>query len=328
MHKHSMQKNQTCSYRLAIVGAARRRQGTGAFLAYHFAQLGHPPCAVVGRTLDSARKAADSLAAQLSKPVAAYASIEQLFKQETIDILVIASPVQTHWHCLETAAQQTCHVFCEKPLWWPARAMPGDVLYQKTQVLIEQLTAGKRKLYLNMQWPFTLETYRRLYPSVAQEPRAIEELAMRLSPASRGVDMLVDAAPHLLSMLYALLGDGTIEHVRCRQQGDKHCDLSFSYHHAVSRTAVHLTMEQCPEQPRPAAYAINKQWARRCVKLNPYSLALAHDSQTIPMPDPLIQSVECFLLSLKAESQDWGAGNPNTLLRSMQHLHQLVSAYE
>ena len=48
-------------YRIAVVGARRRRQGIGAFIAARFVELGHEVCAIVGASRDGLASASDAL---------------------------------------------------------------------------------------------------------------------------------------------------------------------------------------------------------------------------------------------------------------------------
>lgn len=325
-----MRQEQASRHRLAVVGAARRRQGTGPFVARYFAHLGHPPAAVIGRTIESAQAAAKNLAQQFKLPVSAYTDLEQLSAQEKIDILVIASPTPTHLHYLHEAMRRHCHVFCEKPLWWceDTAVLSGKQVDKETRSLSQGFAANGKKLYLNKQWPFTLQSFWRLYPSLQQEPAAITEFAMQLSPYGHGKTMVIDSAPHLLSMLHALLGDGTIEQLCYLKKTKRHCSLSFIYCHATAQTAVRLSLQQCSDQPRPAAYAINGHWARRCVRIDDYSLSLSNDAHSIPMPDPLLQSVQYFLSTVAQKNERSQLSASNSVLRDMQQLQQLVAAYE
>ena len=205
--------------------------------------------------------------------------------------------------------------------------MDADRLKEISQDLLAGFARNGKTLHLNQQWPFTLETFWRLYPSLSNKPQAIREFAMQLSPYSQGQTMVLDAAPHLLSMLYALLGEGSIERLSCKKNGGHQCQLSFVYHHQAAQTAVRLSLNRHISQPRPAAYAINGHWVKRCVKLDDYSLSLNNGEQTMPMPDPLKKSLNCFLSALRKNS-GLESGEAKLLLKGMQDLHQLVSAYE
>jgi predicted dehydrogenase len=67
--------------------------------------------AVVGRNLDHTREFAE----QWNVPHA-YASLEDLLSNETVDAIIIASPNKQHYALAMTAIERGLHVLCEKPL--------------------------------------------------------------------------------------------------------------------------------------------------------------------------------------------------------------------
>ena len=68
-------------------------------------------CAVVGRNLDHTRE----FAAQWHVPNA-YASLEALLSNETLDAVIIATPNKQHYAMAMAAVEHGLHVLCEKPL--------------------------------------------------------------------------------------------------------------------------------------------------------------------------------------------------------------------
>ena len=67
--------------------------------------------AVVGRNLDHTREFAEQW-----KVPNAYASLEDLLSNETVDAVIIASPNKQHYALAMTAIERGLHVLCEKPL--------------------------------------------------------------------------------------------------------------------------------------------------------------------------------------------------------------------
>jgi len=67
--------------------------------------------AVVGRNLDHTREFAEQW-----KVPNAYASLEDLLSNETVDAVIIASPNKQHCALAMTAIERGMHVLCEKPL--------------------------------------------------------------------------------------------------------------------------------------------------------------------------------------------------------------------
>ena len=103
------------SYKIGIVGAARRHQGTGPFIAKIFNQLGHNITGVIGTTNESSAQASTQLERQYGIKTQGYTCLENLLSENDIDILVISSPSETHLAYLREALNNQLHVFCEKP---------------------------------------------------------------------------------------------------------------------------------------------------------------------------------------------------------------------
>ena len=314
----------TAFYRVAVVGARRRRQGTGEFIAARFAGLGHSVCAIIGTGSESLAATRDKLQLNHGIKAETYTDIELLFADKNIDILVIASPDETHLDYLNTAAHANCHVFCEKPLWWSGgdTCPSPDDAERSTTTLVELFDSRQCTLFVNLQWPHTLPSFQALYPDIALEAKHIERFEMRFSPASTGSRMVVDSAPHLLSMLSRLLGTGDIAGgiARYSDSSREVLMLSFDYHHAQGSTAVALVLKHHAGQPRPAGYSINGRSVERHVKMPDYLLSFAAQDQTIPIKDPLTQSVETFVESVRHKKP-----NPKRVIAAgMKHLCQLV----
>lgn len=314
-------------YRIAVVGARRRRQGTGAFIAARFAELGHDVCAIVGASRDGLAAASGALKRDLGVEVRGYTDVEALFAEQDVNVLVVASPDSTHLEYLEAAVRAGCHVFCEKPLWWSADGVcpAPEAASRKTAALVERFDAARRTLFVNLQWPHTLSAFRTLHPG-SPPAQDVERFEMRLSPESIGAQMVVDAAPHLLSMLHRLLGDGEILNgAACYDGAERDAlTLTFDYRHECGDTRVALVLKRFSGQPKPAGYSINGDCAERRVRMPDYLLSLASRDRCIPMDDPLKQSVEAFLNAVRRKSP-----NPKRALAAgMAQLCRLVQLCE
>jgi hypothetical protein len=53
--------------------------------------------------------------------------------------------------------------------------------------------------------------------------------------------------------------------------------------------------QQCSNQPRPAAYAVNGQWVRRRIELPGYRMLLCYGNRETALIDPLESSVRDFI---------------------------------
>lgn len=311
------------SYKVGIIGGARRHQGTGPFIARTFARLGHEISGVVGTSEQSAKQAVATLSGQYGIHTQGYADINALIEQHELDIIAIATPPASHLNYLDYAIENKLHIFCEKPFWWPENnELTLKDYLEKLQTLVQKSSANQRLIHLNTQWPYTLKDFRLLHPNAIIN-NEIKQFAMHLSPQSQGVSMLVDAASHGLSMLYQLVGLGSLEHIKV-QHLDHGAIIDFDYLHQRGCTKSTLGFHQSNETPKPASYQINGYQVNRTVSLPEYQIQLQSDQQTISVEDPLDASITDFLASLDAGLKP----DESTLMLGARHLYQLIEKYK
>ncbi len=316
-------------YNIGIIGAARRHQGTGPYIARTFSQLGHQICGIVGTNSTSIAETATHLAEQYGISTCGYTQIEELFAHHELDIVVIASPPGSHLEYLKESLNKQCHIFCEKPLWWPIKEATPSNLIQYEQTINQILQLAKQNdshIHINTQWTYTLSDFIRLHPK-AFSPGKIHQFSMQLSPQSRGVSMLVDAASHGLSMLYQLVGNGDIENIIINHELKNdlhHTQINFDYNHASGCTKTELGFIESHEIPKPASYQINGYSVNRTVSLPEYQIQLQSDQQTVDIQDPLETSIRDFLASIDAGIDS----DSSALLLGSRHLFQLIERYQ
>ncbi len=311
---------------VAIIGPGRSKQGTGPYIARTFQELGVKICGVVSSSLDSATSSAKQLKRGYAIDCPPYASLDELLKNQTTDIVAICSPSASHYQYLNTAIDAGYHVFCEKPFWWPIEKVitKKDVLNitAETTKLVERCKAQNVVLQLNTQWPFTLPTYYEIFPQQKQTLQPIETFEMWLSPQSADKTMIIDAAPHLLSMLYALVGSGRIYNIKSNYQAaqsSKEIKFEFDYLHSYGDIKVCLLLSSSSTSPKPAAYAINHKRVDRHVELSHYLISLRSLDKQLPVVDPLVCSIKNFLSSIHSKTSPDGVA----LIDGMTHLAQI-----
>ncbi len=318
-------------YQVAVVGARRKRQGTGEYVAREFARCGCEVRAIVGTSQSSIELARVVLRERYDIECNGYTSLAALLDAEKVDVVAVCSPPHAHLSQLELAAQVGCHVFSEKPLWWSDQLVSAaDEVREHAEQLLGSFLRQRRYLALNTQWPFTLDAFRRLHPHALAAGRAPERFSMWLSPTSGGRQMLVDSAPHLLSMLYALAGPGEIGQIRAEYMdlpaygARSAMQLSFIYRHALGVTEVEFSLSRCAQPPRPAGYSVNGFGVQRHIELPGYLLSFSANGDSVPVPDPLAAAVADFVRSLE------GGREPDrtTIVDGMVQLQQLVAATE
>jgi predicted dehydrogenase len=313
------------SPRVGVVGARRVVQGIGGYVARAFSAAGCEVVGVVGTSLASVNAARDELAAAYGIEAAGFLDVAAMLDELRPDVLAICSPTREHRPALAAALEARVHVLCDKPLWWEARSARTSraTLAAEVRTLATGFADAGRRLELNTQWPETLACYRRLHPHA--EDGGVRRVEMLLSPITTGTAMIVDAAPHLLSLLHATLGRGEVRDASVsglRGEDSDVLDVRFRYRHAAGEAEAALALRRCAQPPRPAGYALNGCWAERQVSLPDYRMTLAADGRSEPLDDPLDAKVAGFVARV-------AAGEPTDvegLVESLAHLRDLVGA--
>ncbi len=284
--------------RVMIIGARRRRQGIGEFLAQAFAAAGADVAAIVGTSPETVGQAQARLRERYGIRCAAYTSVVAALEREAPDIVAICSPYDVHHDQLQAVQQAGAHCLCDKPLWWGAT----QDRVAATMRIVDGFIARRRYLALATQWPYTLPAFFSLYPQAKSQP--VADFEMMLSPIRPGLNMILDAAPHPLSMLQELVGYGAVSAPRLRfldpdQRDQRRLELDFEYWHGTGTTAVHFKTAVCAEAPRPASYAINGYRVEREIALPEYQVSFAGDGRRLRVEDPLQLLVADFLDKVK-----------------------------
>lgn len=315
--------------RVAVVGARRRRQGTGPFVARELLRNGCELVAVVGTTPASAAAAAAELAAAHGVSPRPYASLEAALAAEELDAVAICSPAEAHEAALGLAAAAGCHVLCEKPLVWsdallqkPAAEADAE-LAARIRAIVRPLAEARRTLVLGAQWPHTLPAFRRLHPDAYGPERPVERFTMWLGPARDGARMVVDSGSHPISMVQALCGPGSLEELCVERLRGEVDGWDLRWTHAGARpVAVRLELRRCPAAPRPAGYAINGLAVQRHIELPRYALSFAAGDVRTPVYDPLAASVEGFV----RQAAEGTPPDVDALIEGMVHLRAVAAA--
>ena len=289
--------------RALVIGARRHRQGIGEFVARYLAAAGVDVCGVVGTSEASVARAQTTLAESYSVECRGYTDLAMALAAERPDMVAICSPFAAHRAHLEATAAANCHCLCEKPLWWEDGPASRAA---ETARLVDTFHSRHRLLALVTQWPCTLPEFYRLHPQAHGEP--IEKFTMHMGPMSHGKDMVIDAAPHPLSMLQHLLGCGRVSGVESKYLHAERSDLclDFNYIHAAGTARVNCRFTTTREPPRPAAYSINGRCVDRWIQLPQYELFFVSQGESdaqehkIKLRDPLETLVADFVRNATA----------------------------
>ncbi|NIL99004.1 MAG: Gfo/Idh/MocA family oxidoreductase [Planctomycetales bacterium] len=258
------------SLRIGVVGARRHVQGIGQYLAGHLAACGAEVRGIVGTSPATIETAQRTLKSQYGLQVRGYHDLAQMIEAERLEAVAICSPYRFHPTHLQTALALRQHVLCEKPLVFQS---DRDNVADARQWVADFQRAG-RVLMVNLQWPYTLPAFDRCYPNLRRE-RLVQRLEMLLAPVQDGIRMIPDAVPHVASLMLALAPEeGQVKNIQCTPAKPGRLDFTWQYAHAQGVLDVRICLVQVPQQPRPAAYAINDCTAMRRIDLPTYQMYL------------------------------------------------------
>ena len=276
--------------RVGLVGGGRTRNGLGPFLAHFLERDGARVVAVVGRNDHRAALVAEQLGRELGHAVAAYGDVASVLRVESLDALVISSPIETHCAALQLASKAGVHVLCEKPL--VSLEESGAV-----PALLDEFVASNRTVVENCQWPRVLPALERLYPEIAGQP--VREVAMGLGPTGAGRRMVEDSLSHFLSVLQALHPQEVVRatHVEysSRDRDAAELTLRMEFTAGARQVAGSLHLQHCPSPPRPAWISVNGCRMDRRIQLPDYRQTFHAADRVTPVDDPLGLLVYGFL---------------------------------
>lgn len=277
--------------RVLVIGAMRRRQGTGEFVARSFADAGADVAAVVGRTEASAAEAATHLQERYGIRARPFADVSAAVAAVRPDVVAVCSPYERHLEHLEIVAAAGADCLCEKPLLFDER----DDHRADAERIVGAFAAAGRHLSLMTQWPRTLPGFFELWPG--ERDRPLESLEMWLCPMFPGPRMVPDAVPHAVSLLQARTRRGRAAAAQAvfADESRRQLELSFEWRAEEGTVRVRCRYEVMEEGPRPAAYALNGRRVDREIENPDYRMFLRAGDRRVAIPDPLDRQVRRFL---------------------------------
>jgi hypothetical protein len=286
--------------RVGLIGARRRRQGLGPFVAQQLVAAGAEIPCLLGTSAESVDLARRGLKERCGIEARGYVELRELLAGEKLDALAVLSPMETHERHLTAALDAGLHVLCDKPLIWDE----VDCSARVRQLTSEFLRRGLI-LVENCQWPHTLPSFDELHPVARRGP--LRRFAMHLSPLRTGPSMLPECMPHPLSLLQTLLpsDDAYLQEPRFLAGGAegpgglRELAVEFRYCAGGSRVEVRVELCASDQSPRRAGFGINGCWAERLVRDSDYAMCLASGSRWVDLPDPLRALVRGFVAELR-----------------------------
>lgn len=304
--------------RAVVIGARCAQQGIGEFVTRSLHESGVEIAAIVGTTAPTLLEAANTLRERYEIECHMYVNFAEALEKEKPDVVAICSPYGVHERQLRQTAAANAHCLCEKPMWWRDDADIGGV----TTDIVREFTQRDLGLRLVTQWPYTIPTYYEIFPEVREQK--IDSFDMLLSPTRLGPLMVLDAAPHCLSMLQALVGVGEVREAAVSYPQPTEMHLTFEYHTAQGPVATKCRFGLSKTRPRPASYAVNGHEVDRTIELPDYHQYFVAGDRKVALPDPLALLVEDFVRGLGDAPRPDAAA----LVSAMTELETLYRAAE
>jgi hypothetical protein len=277
--------------RIGIIGPARRRSGTGPFVARALRQEGATVAAVCATTPLGATEAAAALAPALGEEPAAFADVESMLAGGALDAVAICSPAATHERHLAAALCAGVHVLCEKPLTWRGDGAEAG----RVATVADAFARRALVLQENAQWPFVLPVLRELTGHPLDG--SVRRFEMHLAPPSPGAGMFAESVSHPASLLVALGARGRASGVEVQVASPDSIALEFmAGREQGDDVSCLIALHAMASQPRPCTLVFDRLRIDRMVlRMDPYELGLRYDDRTVPIEDPLRASVRRFL---------------------------------
>ena len=224
---------------VAIIGAS----GIGKHHAKWFHLAGCNVVAFSGTSPETCRRTETVLRELFGFQGRSYTDYRRMLETETLDIVSICSPPDTHLEQAEIALDAGLHVYCEKPFAWPSfdaltyplpsrpsTSQPGVShpalrrMLDDAHSVVDLADQCQRVLGFNTQYVAAESVYQSMYETHHGAFDAIESFYFLLE--SKGVSgrhadnegIWIDMASHALSMIIAWMPEGILDgtSVDCR----------------------------------------------------------------------------------------------------------------
>ena len=311
--------------RFGLIGARRVRQGLGPFIARDIAAAGGEVTCVLGRSRDSAGEAADAAARLLpggKRPVAT--ASEDEFFAHSLDAVCVLTPAGTHGDFVEAALAHGCHVLAEKPFLW----LPETDWTQRAESLEDRFAESGLLLETNAQWPWTLGPLER---ALGRSVAGTKRLAMGQQPASEGIQMIGDSAPHPLSLAQTIAPDITeFSALEVDEKSVHEIHIRGTLRGEHSQLEIEMQLDGRPlgpdAGPRQAWIEIDGTRVDRCIRPRDYALFFRRGGALFDLPDPLTLRLADFVSKVRSRRKRSPVAPDRTISRRAALLKSIADA--
>jgi predicted dehydrogenase len=282
--------------KVSIIGAGRNRNGIGEYVGKYFQKNSAEVSSVLGRTEETSRKASLNLQKYGIKPNS-YTDLHEMVERERPDVVVIASPSSSHYDYLVKCVDLGLHIFCEKPFVSPDL----DDVKGRVENILEKAKEKRLTLAMNSQWPFALKYYKKICGEI--QIKKSNRFFITLSPFTSGKEMIPEAVPHALSLLYSVLGEGEIGNLVFDRPKEEEMTIQFKYLFGKKGCEVLIRLVKKEEQPREFQFGFNDKIVKRSLNLRNYDIYFNYGNRKCKIADPLDLSVRDFITAIEKRGE-------------------------
>jgi len=287
---------QDLKMKVSIIGAGRHRSGIGEHIGKYFHKNGAEVVSVLGRAEETSRKASLNLQ-KYGITSNFYTDLREMVERERPDVVVIASPSSTHYDYLMECLDLGLHIFCEKPFLSPDL----DDVNGRVESILKKAKEKRLTLAMNSQWPFALKHYKKICGEIAIKKS--NRFFISLSPFASGREMISEAVPHALSLLYSVLGEGEIGNLVFESPKEEEMTIKFKYLFGKKDCEVLIKLAKKEEQPREFQFGFNDKIVKRSLNLRNYDIYFNYGNRKWEIVDPLDLSVKDFIKAVEKKAE-------------------------
>jgi hypothetical protein len=163
---------------------------------------------------------------------------------------------------------------------------------------------------MNSQWPFALKYYKRICGEI--EIKKSNRFFMMMSPFATGKEMIPEAVPHALSLLYCLLGEGELSDLIFESAEKDQMIIRFKYHFGTRHCEAFFRLVKKEKQPRDFQFGLNDKIVRRNLNLKNYDIYFSYGNRRLKIADPLELSVRNVIAAVEKKVEPY-IGYPHIL---------------
>lgn len=273
-------------FSIAILGAS----GFGKFHAREFAKAGCNVKAILGSSKNSSEKTVRELYGSLGIKARPYHELENLLEQENLTAVSICTPPNMHYQQTKKCLEANLHVLCEKPF----VLEPSNENYPFAKNLFELAKIKNKTLTVNTPWPSVCGYLDE------NEKRDMTSFSMQMEPGQKGKNMIIDALPHMNSMLTNLIPNGFAKNIRFLVKEDEKTSVEFDYISDSKICKVNYNFNFKTERPRNVSFSINGRYFSRKVEEG-YKQKIVTDGREFYIDDPLKVCIRKFVGSISGK---------------------------